>query len=91
MTSAGPPKRRQYLIAADAIMHSFRIGDRIRLSRLGEMRNPRKSPKVGTLVSVKLHKSGPSSVLVLFDGRKEPSRLHWTYVEQIDHSARGHG
>jgi hypothetical protein len=72
------------------IMHSLRIGDRIRLSRLGEIRNPRKSAKLGTVVSVKLHKSGPNSVLVLFDDRKEPSRLHWTYVERIDHSAIGH-
>jgi hypothetical protein len=71
------------------MMHSLRIGDRIRLSRLGEIRNPRKSAKLGTVVSVKLHKSGPNSVLVLFDGRKEPSRLHWTYVERIDHSAIG--
>jgi hypothetical protein len=38
----------------------------------------------------RLHKSDPSSVLVLFDGRKEPSRLYWTYVERIDHSAMGH-
>ena len=72
------------------IMHSLRMGDRIRLSRLGEIRNPRKSAKLGTAASVKLHKSGPNSVLVLFDDRKEPSRLHWTYVERIDHSAIGH-
>ena len=71
-------------------MHPFQIGDRVRLSALGEMRNPRKSTKVGTVVSLKLHKSGPGSVLILFDGRKEPSRLHWTYVERIDHLARGH-
>jgi hypothetical protein len=85
MTTAGLPKKRQ------ALSHSFGIGDRIRLSRIGEIRNPRKSAKVGTVLSVKLHKSGPSSVLVLFDGRKEPNRLHWTYVERIDHSAGGHG
>jgi hypothetical protein len=72
-------------------IHSFGIGDRVRLSILGEIRNPRKSTKVGTVVSVKLHKSGPNSVLVLFDGRKEPSRLHWTYVERINRPARGHG
>jgi hypothetical protein len=46
--------------------------------------------KVGTVISLKLHKSGPGSVLILFDGRKEPSRLHWTYVERIDYSARDH-
>jgi hypothetical protein len=84
MTTAGLSKKRH------ALSHSFGIGDRIRLSRIGEIRNPRKSAKVGTVVSVKLHKSGPNSVLVLFDGMKEPSRLHWTYVERIDHSATGH-
>jgi hypothetical protein len=69
----------------------FRIGDRVRLSALGEMRNPRKSAKVGTVISLNFHKSLPSSVRILFDGQKEPSRLHWTYVERIDYSARGHG
>jgi hypothetical protein len=48
------------------------------------MRNPCRSAKVGTIVSLKRHKSGPASVLILFDGRKEPSRLHWTYVERIE-------
>jgi len=28
-------------------MHHFRVGDRVRLSELGELRNPRKSSKVG--------------------------------------------
>ena len=71
-------------------MHQFQIGDRVQLSRLGELRNPRKVAKVGTVISLKLHKSGPGSVLILFDGRKEPSRFHWTYVERIDCSARDH-
>jgi hypothetical protein len=84
MTTASLPKKRH------AISHSLGIGDRIRLSQIGEIPNPRKSSKVGTVVSVKLHKSGPNSVLVLFDGMKEPSRLHWTYVERIDHAATGH-
>ena len=61
----------------------FRPGARVRLSKLGEMRNPRKSVKVGRVVSVSGHKSGSASVLVQFDGLKEPTRLHWTYVEHI--------
>ena len=54
------------------------------MSKLGEIRNPRKSVKVGRVVSSSGHKSGSASVLVLFDGLKEPTRLHWTYVEPID-------
>ena len=78
-------------ILSSSDMRQFRVGDRVRLSKLGELRNPRKVVKVGIVVSVKLHKSGTGSVLILFDGRKEPSRLHWTYVERIDYSARGRG
>jgi len=70
-------------------MHQFRVGDRVKLSKLGEQRSPRKSSKLGTVVSLKLHKSGPASVLVLFNGRKEPSRLHWTYIEAIDSPTEG--
>jgi hypothetical protein len=75
------------ILIAGSDMHPFRIGDRVRLSALGELRNPRKLTKVGTVVSLKFHKSGPSSVVILFDGRKEPDRLHWTYVERIDQLA----
>jgi hypothetical protein len=71
-------------------MHQFQVGDRVKFSKLGEQRSPRKSAKVGTVVSRKRHKSGPASVLILFDDRKEPSRLHWTYIEPVDCSPEGH-
>lgn len=50
------------------------------------MRNPRKSVNVGRVVSVSGRKSGTASVLVLFEGLKEPTRLHWTYLDRIDRS-----
>lgn len=62
----------------------FQVGDRVQLSELGEVRIPRKSSKVGTVIRQTAHKPGPASILILFDGQKEPSRLHWTYVERID-------
>jgi hypothetical protein len=70
-------------------MHEFRPGDRVQLTKLGELRNPRKSPKVGTVLACKFHKSGPASVLILFDGMKEPNRLHQSYVAPIDQPSKG--
>lgn len=42
--------------------------------------------KTGTIQRTKHHKSGSGGVLVLFDGMKEPCKIHRTYVEPIDHS-----
>ena len=72
-------------------MHQFSIGDRIRLSKLGESRNPRKRMKVGTVVGHKHYKPGPASVLVLFDGQTVPLRLHYSYIERIVDSAERRG
>jgi hypothetical protein len=44
---------------------------------------------VGTVLAHKLHKSGAASVAILFDGTKKPSRMHRTYVERIEQSAKG--
>jgi hypothetical protein len=68
-------------------MHQFFVGDRIRLSKLGELRNPRKRAKVGTIISQRENKPGPSSVLVLFDGQTQPLRLHHSYIERIEDPA----
>jgi hypothetical protein len=50
----------------------------------------RKVTKAGRVLSVADDKSGSASVLIIFDGLKEPTRLHWTYIERIDHSAKDH-
>ena len=75
-----------------ATMTELRPGDRIQLSRLGELRNRRKKVKVGTVLAQKYHKSGSGSVLILFDGMKEPCRLHRSYVERLKNppAERGH-
>ena len=70
-------------------MSELRPGDRVQLTELGELRNPRKSFKVGTILAHKLHKSGTASVAILFDGMKVPCRLHRTYIECIVQSAKG--
>lgn len=64
-------------------MSELNPGDRVQLTQLGELRNPRKSSRVGTVLPRTEHKSGPASVVILFDGMKEPCRLHKTYVERI--------
>jgi hypothetical protein len=69
-------------------MHDFRPGDRVKLSELGEARSPRMLSKTGTIQRVTHHKSGSGGVAVLFDGMKEPCKLHWSYIEPIDHSAK---
>ncbi len=70
-------------------MSELRPGDRVQLSSLGEQRNPRKSSRVGTVLAHKPHKSGTASVAILFDGTKEPSRMHRTYLERIERSDKG--
>ncbi len=75
--------------AAFYIMSELAPGDRVQLTELGELRNPRKSSKVGTLLAHKPHKSGTASVVILFDGLKEPCRLHKTYIQPIRHAAKG--
>jgi hypothetical protein len=70
-------------------MSELRPGDRVQLTPLGELRNPRKSSRVGTVLAHQPHKSGAASVAILFDGTKKPSRMHRTYLEQIEHSAKG--
>ena len=69
-------------------MHEFRPGDRVQLTKLGELRHPRKSSKVGTVLASK-SKSGPASALILFDGTKVPRRLHRSYIEPIDELSKG--
>jgi hypothetical protein len=54
------------------------IGARIKMSKLGRLRNRHFAEKVGTVVgSGRLN----SSFRVLFDGRKTPITLHEDYIE----------
>lgn len=58
----------------------FSIGARVRLSKLGEARNPRLKFTEGTIVGGSRYKS---SLRVVLDGRKTPLSLHRDYVEPI--------
>ena len=59
---------------------SIAIGERCKLTSLGDARNPRLAGRQGTVVgSGRLN----SSVRVLFDGRKTPMSLHKNYIEPV--------
>ena len=54
------------------------IGVRVKMSKLGRLRNRHFAKKIGTIVgSGRLN----SSFRVLFDGRKTPITLHEDYIE----------
>jgi len=54
-----------------------RAGTRVRLSVLGKARCPRLKNDAGVILS----RSGPTTLRVLFNGRKNPVTLHQSYVE----------
>lgn len=68
-------------IRAQVCQHSFRLGDRVRLSQLGKQRTRRPTSEVGTIVGLVNHTTG--SVRILFDGLRTAKSLHWTYVEPL--------
>jgi hypothetical protein len=73
----------------DPARSELQPGDRVRLSELGELRNPRKTSRVGTVLAHKAYKSGPASILIMFDGMKQSCRMHRSYVERLDPVADG--
>ena len=52
-------------------------GMRVRLSLLGKERCPRLKNENGVV----LRRSGPSTIRIKFDGRKNPITLHQSYIE----------
>jgi hypothetical protein len=56
----------------------FVEGKRFRLSELGEKRCPKFIVKVGTIVTVR---KNTASITVKFDGNKQTTALHRTYIE----------
>jgi hypothetical protein len=55
----------------------FQVGDRVRLSELGESRLTRSREKAGTVVGFGYSEA---RVRVLLDGRARPVTLHATYL-----------
>ena len=60
----------------------FKTGDRVRLSALGISRNKKGRPETGTVVIVPKRGLGGRSLEVLFDGNKEPTRIHMSYIQK---------
>jgi hypothetical protein len=58
----------------------FSLGDRVKLSALGERRCPRLAGKSGTVVGRSIY---VNSVAVLFDGNKSPRTFHGAYLEAV--------
>jgi hypothetical protein len=61
-------------------VHEFRVGQRVRFSELGLSRSPKSTSRLGTVVGL----PGASTVDVLLDGNKRPTKLHRSYVELED-------
>ena len=62
----------------------FSLGDRVKLSLLGERRCLRLAGKTGTVVGRSIY---VNSVAVLFDGNKSPRTIHSGYLEAIKQHA----
>ena len=58
----------------------FKVGDRVQLSELGRSRY-RETSRIGTVIKIPKPGSGGGSVEVLFDGNKQPTRIHHSYIE----------
>jgi hypothetical protein len=58
----------------------FCVGQRVRLSELGRQRTPRAKTQTGTIVVLPT----ASSVYILFDENKRPTKLHRSYAELDD-------
>ena len=68
---------------AQLAQHRFKIGDRVRLSRLGKQRTRKLAMEIGTVVGV-VSSRNIGSVRILFDGLKTAQSLHRTYIEPVN-------
>ena len=66
-----------YPFGPGANAQEFRVGQRDRMSELGIARSLKSTARFGTVVGL----PAPSSVDILFDGNKRPTKLHRSYVE----------
>src|SRR5262249_32417860 len=56
----------------------FRVGDRVKLSKIGQSQFPRTSDaRCGTIVFIPDRRISGMRVRVLFDGRASPMQIHW--------------
>jgi hypothetical protein len=64
------------------------LGDRVRLSELGVSRSRRAKVRTGLVVALPKHESSGGTIGVLFDGNKQLTRLHRSYIEPYDYGAK---
>jgi hypothetical protein len=64
-----------------AVKANFKVGDRVQLSELGRSRYKNSSSRTGTVVKIPKPASGGGSVQVHFDGNKQTTRIHHSYIE----------
>ena len=69
-----------------AVTIHFRVGDRVRLSKLGKSRTPKARAHNGTVVNLP---RGGRAIEVLFDGNKQAPRVHFSYIEIDDEPKPG--
>jgi hypothetical protein len=67
----------RFPLGPGANAQEFRVGQRVRLSDLGIARSLKSTARIGTVVGL----PAASSVDILFDGNKRPTKLHRSYVE----------
>ena len=60
----------------------LKLGDRVRLSELGVSHSPKFKVHTGVVACPPL--TGRTSISILFDGNKRPTRMHCSYVELDD-------
>ena len=58
---------------------TFEIGDRVCLSKLGASRIRKPHARAGTVVGFGFSKT---RIRVLFDGRRQPTTLHYSYLSK---------
>jgi hypothetical protein len=59
----------------------LKVGDRVQLSELGKSRY-REPNRIGTVIKLPKPASGSKSIVVRFDGNKQTTKIHLSYVEK---------
>lgn len=59
-------------------------GDRIELSDLGRQKSPRTRVRTGIVLLIAGKRLSKNAVLIRFDGRSTPCRLHNSYLKKAD-------
>jgi hypothetical protein len=65
----------------------LQVGDRVRLNEAGRRASPRMRSGTGVVAGLR---GGGNSLDILFDGNRQPTRMHKSYVERIadDHQPK---